>query len=222
MAIYSEYEKPIWDALLATIGNEYGVAGLMGNLYAESSLFPGRVQGDFSAGYANSVAYTQQLNSGQIAENTFVYNGPGGGGYGLAQWTFYSRKQNYWNFWHTYQHGNAGTVQFECWFLLWELQNEYSGVYNALRNATSVRQASDVVLHQFENPEVQTEAVEIQRAGYGQNLYNEYSGSPPGPGPGPEPGDGTATWIAVFHMIQKRKQGVIYYRHKNKIGGGFR
>lgn len=219
MAIYSEYEKPIWDALLAEIGNEYGVAGLMGNLNAESNLFPGRVQGDFSAGYSQSVQYTQQLNAGQISESDFVYHGPGGGGYGLAQWTYSPRKQNYWNYWHTYQHGNAGTVQFEVWFLLWELQTDYSGVMNVLRNATSVRQASDVVLHQFENPEVQTEAVEIQRAGMGQNLYDEYAGSPPGPTPG---GGGTAAWIAVFHMIQKRKQGVIYYRHKNKTGGGFR
>ena len=80
MSIYSEYEKPIWDALMAEIRNEYGVAGLMGNLYAESSLFPGRVQGDFSPGYANSVQYTQQLNAGQISENDFVYHGPGGGG----------------------------------------------------------------------------------------------------------------------------------------------
>ena len=31
-------EKPIWDYLLKKIGNAYGVAGLIGNLYAESSL----------------------------------------------------------------------------------------------------------------------------------------------------------------------------------------
>ncbi len=219
MSIYSEYEKPIWDALMTEIQNAYGVAGLMGNLYAESSLFPGRVQGDFSPGFANSVQYTQQLNSGQISENDFVYHGPGGGGYGLAQWTFYSRKQNYWNFWHTYQHGNAGTVQFEVWFLLWELQTDYSGVLATLQNATSVRQASDKVLHDFENPEVQTETVEIQRAGYGQNLYNEYAGSPPGPTPG---GGGTAAWIAVFQLIGKRRKDIYIYSKRKKGGGLFR
>ena len=58
MAIYSEYEKQIWDALNADIQNDYGVAGMMGNLYAESSLFPGRVEGDFTSGYTISVNYT--------------------------------------------------------------------------------------------------------------------------------------------------------------------
>ena len=218
MAIYSEYEKPIWDALMAEIGNEYGVAGLMGNLNAESNLFPGRVQGDFSAGYSQSVQYTQQLNAGQISESDFVYHGPGGGGYGLAQWTLASRKENLLN--TARKRGvSVSDEAMQVDFAIWELQTDYSGVMNVLRNATSVRQASDVVLHQFENPEVQTEAVEIQRAGMGQRLYDEYAGSPPGPTPG---GGGTAAWIAVFHMVQKRKQGVIYYRHKNKTGGGFR
>ena len=216
MSIYSEYEKPIWDALNAVIQNDYGVAGLMGNLYAESSLFPGRVQGDFSPGFANSVQYTQQLNTGQISENDFVYHGPGGGGYGLAQWTYYSSKQNYWNYWHPLQHGNAGTVVFETWFLLWELQNDYAGVMAVLQNATSVRQASDKVLHDFENPEVQTPAVEEQRAAYGQALYDEYAGSPPAP-----PSAGAAAWFAVFQMIQKRRTQVYIYS-KRKGGGLFR
>ena len=37
-------EKAIWDYLLAKIGNEYGVAGLMGNLYAESALRSNNLQ----------------------------------------------------------------------------------------------------------------------------------------------------------------------------------
>lgn len=213
MSIYSDYEKPIWDALNAVIQNDYGVAGLMGNLYAESSLFPGRVQGDFSPGFSQSVQYTQQLNSGQISENNFVYHGPGGGGYGLAQWTYNARKQNYWNYWHTYQHGNAGTVAFETWFLLWELQNDYAGVMAVLQNATSVRQASDKVLHDFENPQVQTPAVEEQRAAYGQALYDEYAGSPPAP-----PGGGAALWFAVFRIINKKHNPVIGYYRKPKNG----
>ena len=216
MSVYSQYEKPIWDALNAVIRNDYGVAGLMGNLYAESSLFPGRVQGDFSAGFSQSVQYTQQLNTGQITENDFVYHGPGGGGYGLAQWTYSSRKQNYWNYWHTLQYGNAGTVAFETWFLLWELQNDYAGVLAVLENATSVRQASDKVLHDFENPQVQTPAVEEQRAAYGQALYDEYAGSPPGPASG-----GAGAWIAVFQLIAKRRKQVYIYS-KRKGGGLFR
>ena len=89
----SGFEKQIWDYFLAKLGNAYGVAGLMGNLQAESGLCPYRVQGDFSTGWTESANYTARVDSGEISEDDFVNNGPGGGGYGLAQWTFWSRKQ---------------------------------------------------------------------------------------------------------------------------------
>lgn len=40
-------EKHIWDVLYAKIGNSYGVAGLMGNLYAESGLQPNNLQNSY-------------------------------------------------------------------------------------------------------------------------------------------------------------------------------
>lgn len=212
MPIYSQYEKPIWDALNAVIQNDYGVAGLMGNLNAESNLFPGRVQGDFSSGYSYSVQYTAQLNGGQISENDFVYHGPNGGGYGLAQWTYQPRKANYYYYFGG-SHGNAGTVEFECWFLLWELQSDYSSVMNVLRNATSVREASDYVLVHFENPEVQTEAVKQARAAMGQNLYDAYHGSSPDPPTPPTPsGDGTMT--SILYLAAKKKKGNIIFEKR--------
>ena len=60
-------------------------------------------------------------------------------------------------------------------------------LYNTLVNATSVRQASDKVLHDFENPEHQGTDVEIVRAGFGQNLYDAYHGSQPEPPTPPTP-----------------------------------
>ena len=192
--VYSEYEKQIWDALSAVINNDYGVAGLMGNLYAESGLFPGRVENDITSGYSVSVEYTNKLNSGQVTREEFRWNtkppqasGNYGPGYGLAQWTYYTRKYNYYDYFTAGQHGQAGSVQFEVWFLLWELQNDFYSVYNTLVNATSVRQASDKVLHDFENPAEQGTAVEIVRAGYGQNLYDAYHGSQPEPPTPPTP-----------------------------------
>ena len=37
-------EKNIWDYLIKEINNPYGVAGLMGNIYAESGMIPNRVE----------------------------------------------------------------------------------------------------------------------------------------------------------------------------------
>ena len=201
--IYSPYEKQIWDALNADIQNDYGVAGLMGNLYGESSLWPGRVENDFTSGYSISQQYTQAFQNGQVSREQFRYNtvppqvqgyGPG---YGLAQWTFWSRKYNYWDYQNAGQHGQAGTVGFECWFLLWELQNDFSSTYNVLKNATSVNEASDYVLEHFENPDNWQSYITIRRQ-YSQNLYDEYHGSPPTP---PTP---TGRKLPLFFYLKRR------------------
>lgn len=210
--VYSQYEEQIWNALNAVIQNDYGTAALMGNLNAESNLFPGRVQGDFSSGYSYSVQYTAQLNGGQISQNDFVYHGPNGGGYGLAQWTYYTRKQNYW-YEFGGSHGNAGTVEFECWFLLQELQTDYIDVLNVLRSATNIRTASDYVLVHFENPADQSESVKRARAAMGQNLYDAYHGTSPDPPTPPTPsGDGTL--MAILYMGAKKKKGIFIFEKR--------
>lgn len=192
--IYSQWEKQIWDYLVAEISNEYGVAGLMGNLAAESILSPGRIQNDLTTAMNPSNAYTSALNNGSVTEHNFVYdkmfpyNGNNyGPAYGLAQWDYSPRRQNYWDFWHTFQHGIAGDLSFELWFLMWELENQFQSVLNTLRNATSVRQASDKVLHDFENPREQGVDVEIARANMGQRIYDQYHGSQPEPPVPPTP-----------------------------------
>jgi len=63
----------------------------------------------------------------------------------------------------------------------------YKTVYATLQTATSVRQASDIVLTQYECPANQSEAVKQQRAKYGQVYYDKYAGTTPQPTPAPSP-----------------------------------
>lgn len=81
-------ESHIWEVLYAEIGNPYGVAGLMGNLYAESGLLPNNLQNSYeeSLGYSDA-SYTEAVNSGSYAD--FATDSAG---YGLAQWTVEDRK----------------------------------------------------------------------------------------------------------------------------------
>lgn len=177
----------IWNYFVNKIGNEYGVAGLMGNLQAESGLHCDRVQGDIP--YSSySQEYTAKVNSGAISEYSFVHNGPNGGGYGLAQWTFYTRKQALYDMYKSGGYSSIGSVELACDYLWYELQNSYSGVLSVLKSATSIRQASDKVLHDFENPADQSESVEILRCELGTAIYNELTGSvTPDPDPTPDP-----------------------------------
>ena len=172
-----EHAQYIWNYFKAKIGNEYGVAGLMGNLQAESGLCPYRLQGDFSSGYSTSKTYTDNVDSGAISRYDFTRNGPNGGGYGLAQWTFYTRKENLYDRWKSGGYSSIGSIELACDFLWWELQNSYSGVLSVLKSATSVRVASDSVLHNFENPADQSTSVEEKRASMGQVWYDTYTGT---------------------------------------------
>lgn len=172
----------IWNRLLEDIGNELGVAALMGNLQAESGLISYRLQGDFSNGYANSIEYTNKVNSGEISKSDFVNNGPGGGGYGLAQWTYPPRKEALYNMWQSGGYHSIGSVSLACDYLLYELKTDYVSVYNVLKNAISIRIASDKVLHDFENPADQSESVEILRTQMGTAIYEEMTGTSPGGG----------------------------------------
>lgn len=171
-----DYGQQIWNALMAEIANEIGVAGLMGNLNAESALCPYRVQGDYTYPYTYSQEYTADVDSGAISEYDFVHNGPNGGGYGLAQWTFYTRKQGLYNM-KLSMGVSIGSVDLAVSYLLYELKSDFSWIYDALKTATDIRTISDLVLHDFEAPADQSEAVEIKRAEYGIAIYEEYAGT---------------------------------------------
>ena len=179
-----------WRFLLGKIGNPYGVAALMGNLQAESGLYSHRLQGDFSSGYQTSVTYTAQVDSGAISKSEFVNNGPNGGGYGLAQWTFWSRKQALYEKYKSGGYGSIGSLRLALDYLWIELQNSYPGVLSVLKSATSVRQASDKVLHDFENPADQSTSVEVTRASMGQVWYDKFINLGP-----VNPGGGYYPWV---------------------------
>ena len=78
--------------------SEAGALGLMGNWMAESGLEPGRLQGDFTQGRTYSRAYTDDVVSGRIGRSQF---GRDQKGYGLAQWTYYTRKEDLYDFWNS-------------------------------------------------------------------------------------------------------------------------
>lgn len=162
-------EKHIWDVLYAKIGNSYGVAGLMGNLYAESGLQPNNLQNSYeeSLGYSDS-SYTQAVDNGSYTNFT-----SDSAGYGLAQWTVEDRKTPLLAFANA-RGCSIADLDMQLAFLCDELETKFPGVLSALKNAKSVREASDYVLFNFEAPLDQSEAVQAQRAANGSVYYSRY------------------------------------------------
>lgn len=166
-------EKRIWDFLLSQIGNEYGVAGLMGNLYAESGLNPKNLQNTYNKKLnISDEEYTMLVDGGNYPD--FITDKAG---YGLAQWTYYTRKQNLLNY--AKQKGTSiGNLDLQLEFLLQELTG-YRNVYQTLIHANTVREAAVAVLTGFEKPANQSETVCKKRTAYGQRFYDKYASDIP-------------------------------------------
>ena len=165
----ADSEKTIWDFLYGKLGNAYGAAGLMGNLYAESGLRPNNLQNTYERSLGMTDAeYTAAVDSG--AYTNFVRDSAG---YGLAQWTYWSRKQALLQFAQAVGK-SIGDLQMQLDFLWKEIQG-YTTVLNTLKTAQDVRTASDAVLTKYERPADQGDAVQQKRASYGQGYYDKYA-----------------------------------------------
>ena len=150
--------------------NEYGIAGLLGNLFAESGLNPQNLQNTYekSPGFTDA-GYTAAVDNGSYSN--FVRDSVG---YGLAQWTYWSRKQALLNFAKA-SGKSIGDLIMQLDFLWKELSESYPGVLAVLRAATSVLEASNAVLLNFEKPASQSKDVQKKRAEYGQRYYDQFA-----------------------------------------------
>ena len=164
-------EEKIWNFLYGKIGNSYGVAGLMGNLKAESGLLPNNLQNSYerSLGYSDA-SYTAAVDSGKYTN--FVRDSAG---YGLAQWTYWSRKENLLKYAKS-KGTSIGDLTMQLEFLWNELSSGYSSVVSTLKSAKSVFEASNAVLLKFERPANQGTTVQNTRASFGQEYFNKYNG----------------------------------------------
>ena len=162
--------KTIWDFLTGKGLNAFAVAGIMGNLNAESALNPKNLQQTYEKklGYTDA-SYTEAVDKGTYGN--FVKDSAG---YGLAQWTYWSRKQALLEYAQSVKK-SIGDLGMQLEFLWKELQG-YKTVMSVLKSATSVKQASDIILTGYEKPANQGDSVKATRAKYGQAYYDKYAG----------------------------------------------
>lgn len=175
-------EEQIWNFLKTEIGNDYGVAGLMGNLYAESGLNPQNLENlcekrlkEAGKAYCTDETYTSAVDSGKINREEFLHPLPDKQyGYGLAQWTSVGRKAGLYD--SAKSKGKSiGNLETQLEFLCQELRNGYKSVLSVLKSATEIKAASDMVLIKFENPKNKGDSVKKERVGYCQTFFDKYA-----------------------------------------------
>lgn len=154
-----------------------GIAGLLGNVYAESGVRTNNLQNKYNTEFnMTDEEFTQAVDNG-----TFDFCNPGVKfGYGLCQWTSLGRRTGL----YSYCKGSGRSIadesaQFE--WLLHELKDSYKTVYNELiSNSNTVYSCAEIVVCKFEIPaSVINDGPSRQntinkRAEYAQEFYDTY------------------------------------------------
>ena len=149
--------------------NPYAIAGIMGNMKAESNLLPNNLQ----SAYEKSLGMTDEQYTKAVDNGTYTNFIHDSAGYGLAQWTYWSLKEDLYNLCKE-RNKSISDIQCQLDCLYQQLIN--NKLLGSLNSTTSVRAASDIFLTKFERPKDQSEKVQIARANYGQEFYNQFAG----------------------------------------------
>lgn len=140
--------------------SQAGALAMMGNWQCESGLEPNRLQGDFSPYRTVSKDYVRRIESFQLQRDAFAHDAKG---FGLAQWTYYSRKQALWDAWH--KSGlSIASAELQVKFALYELQSDYSGLLGYLRTTNDLYEATARICREFERPAVNNIDARFQAA----------------------------------------------------------
>lgn len=121
-----------------------GALGMLGNLMAESSLIPNIVQRGMQS--LSDAEYTRQVDAG-------IQNFEDSVGYGLAQWTYFSRKRALLQY-ARYCGTSVGDGVMQCNFMILELKQDFPALYKMLCESDNVDTCSDRVCDTYERPAV--------------------------------------------------------------------
>lgn len=170
-------DAKIWNYLKSKGLNDYAISGIMGNMFAESGLSPTNMQDSFEKklGY-NDATYTAAVDNGTY--KNFIKDGCG---FGLTQTTFWSRKENLYNYAKS-RGVSIGDLEMQLDFFWKELTEDFKSVYQSLQSVKSVKEASDLMLTKFEMPGDVSNSMKNLRASYSQKYYNAYANTNKGSG----------------------------------------
>lgn len=173
--------KFVWDYFKCKGLTDYGIAGLMGNLYAESGLRSNTLERLCIKRYAElginftDELYTISIHNGAISKDEFLHPMGKHYGYGLAQWTTESRKSGLYDYCFN-QNVPIDSLQAQCEYLYSELETNFKTVLSVLKTANNINSASDKVLLNFEAPKNAKSQIELRRK-YSNEIYNLLGGS---------------------------------------------
>lgn len=166
--------KEIYDILRAGGLTRAGALGILGNMAAESTAALDQMLPQFGMTHMTPEEYTKAADEGRI---DFVHDGVG---YGLCQWTFWSRKQGLLEY--AKEMGvSVGDGVMQCYYVLKELREEpqFISVYHTLCSSTDIDECADLVCKKYEQPAVNNYSTRRENAHRLEKEITEQTYTPP-------------------------------------------
>ncbi len=155
-----------YDFLKANGFTDYAAAGIYANLQAESAMKPTNLQNSYEKKLGmDDAAYTAAVDSG--AYTNFVKDSAG---YGLAQWTYWSRKQKLLEYAKS-QGKSIGDGIMQMQFLVKEMSKALIAKMNAAKSAS---EAAKIFMLEFERPANQSASAQNARAKIAEDILKKY------------------------------------------------
>jgi N-acetylmuramoyl-L-alanine amidase len=147
--ITGENEKDIWTYLTTKAGySKEDAAAIMGNFAVESGYSPTNLQNDYERSLGmDDNTYTQKVDSGAYGN----FDGDSAG-YGLAQWTYGTRKKNLLDYVKS-KGSSIGDLGAQLEFFDQEAKSSYGGAISMMKNAAGVDAKTKAWMDNYEGPD---------------------------------------------------------------------
>ena len=164
-------EDLVWSYLKEYGLTDAGAAGLMGNLQVESNM----KSVIYENSWKSSLGLTDQEYVDKVNDGSYTNFVNDQVGFGLAQWTWYTRKQALLDACK----GDIGNLKCQLKYLMYEFETDYKDILLVLKSSTDVTACTLKVMIEFENPVDQSELRKKIRIDLAKQYYNIYTGSGP-------------------------------------------
>ena len=163
----SEIAKYLYKKLIAAGVTIEGACAILGNVQAESGFIPNNLEDTANRSLSmTDTQYTQAVDNGTYTN--FVHDGCG---YGLPQWTFWTRKDGFLKYMRSLGKSIAD-LDGQIGYLIKEMQESFPSIWKQLITSKDLYALTWVLLDKWENPAVKNIGARYQ---YAQNWFKALS-----------------------------------------------
>ena len=166
-------KQEVWNGLSRYGFSDKAKAAIMGNIGPESGYDPYNVEDRYTG---DDHAYVAAIDNGTYSRDEFSTDHGKYYGFGLCQWTYWSRKNGLYDL----AKGRGVSIAYlpmQLDYMWQELQtSEFASILAVLRSDASLREMTEKFMVDFEKPGDVSKAAKDYRVSVAEAVYNEFAG----------------------------------------------